>query len=184
MKYLLVTSLLSFSLVAPAPVLAESCPQKADAQEVLRMVNAFRAQPRRCGSQWFEAAGPVRWNGQLQTSAQRFAVELSERDTVSHEGREDRSLRDRLNHSGYHMRLGGENLSAGLATLPEVLSQWSASPAHCDNLMDKRYEEVGLACVSGPGQYGYYWVLHLGVPLVMLPGLELASEQTTVALRR
>ncbi|MBV8469347.1 MAG: CAP domain-containing protein [Burkholderiaceae bacterium] len=184
MKRLLVLSLLSCSIVMPMSVKAEGCPQNVNTLEALRMLNAFRAQARRCGTQWFEAAGPVHWSGQLQTSAQRYAIELAQRDTLSHEGLQNHSLRDRLRQSGYPMRMGGENLSAGLATLPEVLSQWSGSPAHCDNLMDKRYEEVGLACVAGPGQYGYYWVLHLGVPLVMVPGLEMASGlNSAVALR-
>ena len=60
------------------------------------------------------------------------------------------------------MRLAGENLAAGPDSLDEALAQWLASPAHCDNLMAAEFEDMGLACVSGPGRYERYWVLHLG----------------------
>ncbi len=36
------------------------------------------------------------------------------------------------------------------------------SPGHCDNLMQAKYKEMALVCVSNPDTQRPYWVLHLG----------------------
>jgi uncharacterized protein YkwD len=141
------------------PLCARPCPGGEDVQAAVSRVSALRAQARACGA----AAPPLRWEPRLAVSARAYAEELARRDTLSHEGQQARSLRERLRAAGYRMRLGGENLAAGPSTLDEALSQWLLSPAHCENLMSADFEHMGLACAEAAGGvYGRYWVLHLG----------------------
>lgn len=101
----------------------------------------------------------------LMASARRYAQELAARDRIDHLGAAGSSLRARLREGGYAMRTAGENLAGGPETLDEAMAQWLASPAHCENLMLAEFQEFGLACVSGPGRYKHYWVLHLAAPV-------------------
>lgn len=140
-----------------------ACPAAPDLQQqALALVNTLRAQARSCGAAVLPAAAALRWDPRLLASAQAYAEELARRDTLSHEGQQARSLRERLRTAGYRMRLAGENLAAGPDTVEEALAQWLASPAHCDNLMAAEFDDMGLACVPGQGRYEHYWVLHLG----------------------
>ena len=130
-----------------------------DADTALVALNTLRAHAQPCAA----AARPLQWDARLARSAQRYADELALRDTVSHQGEGAVSLLDRLKAVGYPLRRAGENLAAGQDDLAEVLAQWLASRAHCENLMQAEFRDVGLACVTGPGLYQTYWVLHLGV---------------------
>jgi uncharacterized protein YkwD len=132
-------------------------------EQVLEALNDWRDSSRACGGEAWGAARPLRWNPQLALSARMYAEELAARDTVSHEGLVLPTLSRRLRAAGYRMLAGGENLAAGQERLGDVLEQWMASRSHCENLMQPRFQDAGLACVTGPGHYGYYWVLHLGV---------------------
>lgn len=132
------------------------------AAQVLERLDRLRAQARRCGGRTLAAAGPLQWSEALQRSAQTYARELARRDLLSHQGEQSASLRERLRAAGYQLRSAGENLAAGPLDLDEALAHWLASPEHCENLMAPQFEEMGLACVTAPGRYGRFWVLHLG----------------------
>lgn len=138
-------------------------------EQVLAQLNALRAEARHCGTQAFAAAAPLRWQSQLAESAALYAQELARRDTLTHRGEQSQSLRQRLRESGYRLRQGGENLAAGTADVEESLAQWLLSPEHCANLMNPAFEDAALACASNLGEYGRYWVLHLGAPLPAVP---------------
>ena len=44
-----------------------------------------------------------------------------------------------------------------------ALQGWLDSPAHCENMMDARFSEVGVACVGRRGSaWGTYWTMVLG----------------------
>lgn len=134
------------------------------AADVERSLNALRAQARVCGERSLPAAPALRWQVLLAAAAQRHAQDLAARDRLDHLSADGASLRMRLRAAGYAMRLAGENLAGGAATLDEALAQWLASPAHCENLMLAEVQEVGLACVTGPGQLQRYWVLQVAAP--------------------
>lgn len=53
-----------------------------------------------------------------------------------------------------------ENLSAGPASVSEVIAQWRASPGHDRNLLLPGAERIGLARVDSPtSRYKRYWAL-------------------------
>ena len=150
-------------LLAPAAMAAPGCQPDADA--TVRALNTLRAQAQTCGHRAWPAAPALRWQATLGGSARRYAQELAARDRLDHVGAHGATLRTRLREAGYVMRVSGENLAGGPETLDEVLALWLASPAHCENLMGAEFEEVGLACVAGPGQLQRYWVLQLAAPV-------------------
>ena len=154
--------LLGVAGLAPA-VADEGCQPATEAAHAA--LNALRARAQQCGGRVWPAAPSLRPNPVLAESAHRYALELAARDRVDHVGAAGTSLRTRLREAGYAMRVSGENLAGGPETLDEAMAQWLASPAHCENLMLADFQEFGLACVNGPGQFKHYWVLHLAAPL-------------------
>lgn len=152
------------------PLLLTACSAGADpgcqppGEATLAALNAVRARAQHCGARVWPAVMPLRENPVLAASAHRYAQELSARDRVDHIGAAGDSLRARLREAGYVMRVSGENLAGGPETLDEALAQWLASPAHCENLMLADFQEFGLACVTGPGRFQRYWVLHVAAP--------------------
>ncbi len=153
--------LLTASTVLAQPA-ASDCQPGAEA--VRAALAALRAQPQQCGTHLWPAVPALRESPALATTALRFAQALAARDRIEHVGAAGDSLRARLRDAGYAMRLSAENLAGGPETLDEALAQWLASPAHCENLMLAEVQEFGLACVSGPGRFQRYWVLHLAAP--------------------
>lgn len=154
----LACSLLLCALLAGTAAMA--CLPDADA--TLVVLNTVRTRAQSCAP----ATRPLQWDDRLASSAQRYAEELARRGTLSHQGEGAGSLLDRLKAVGYPLRRAGENLAAGQDDLADVLAQWLTSRAHCENLMQAEFRDVGLACVNGPGGpewYQTYWVLHLGV---------------------
>lgn len=149
-------------LFACAAAAEPDCQPAGDA--VRSALNALRSRAQQCGESLWPAAPALRSNPLLAASARRYALELAARDRVDHIGSAGTSLRTRLREAGYAMRLSGENLAGGPDTLDEAVAQWLASPAHCENLMLADFQEFGLACVNGSGQFRHYWVLHLAAP--------------------
>lgn len=155
-----VLPLLSLCLaLSPA---ARGC--QPDDESVMQRLNALRASAQTCGGRAWPAVPALRWQDTLAASARVHATDLAARDRLDHLSANGASLRQRLRDAGYAMRLAGENLAGGPETLDEALVQWLASPAHCENLMEARFEEIGLACVTGPGSLQRYWVLQLAAP--------------------
>lgn len=146
---------------------ADGCPP--DPEAAVRALNALRARAQTCGERLWPAAPALRWQAMLAESSRRYARELATRDRLDHISASGATLRTRLREAGYVMRTAGENLSGGPETLDEVLDQWLASPAHCENLMVAEFQEFGLACVAGPGRLQRYWVLQLAAPVRSSP---------------
>ena len=44
----------------------------------------------------------------------------------------------------------GENLAAGVPTPEEAVAGWLQSPAHCQNLMDPRFTDMGVGFTVNP----------------------------------
>lgn len=147
-------------LVIAAPFTTPS-PAAADnvALEVLRLVNSARAQPRRCGRNMRAAAPPLRLNDQLNQAALSHAQDMLRYGYFQHAGHDGSSPAQRISAAGYSYRLVGENIASGPETAPEVVQGWLSSPAHCQNLMDARFADMGLAyAASRSGEPHIYWV--------------------------
>ncbi len=58
-------------------------------------------------------------------------------------------------------KVSGESISAGFPSATAAFEEFQGTKAHLDNLLDKDFTHVGIACVQVAGSYnGYYWVLY------------------------
>jgi uncharacterized protein YkwD len=76
-----------------------------------------------------------------------------------HTGHDGSSPAQRIAATGYSYRIVGENIASGPETPQEAVQGWLASPGHCQNIMDARFEETGIAYdASRSGEPSIYWV--------------------------
>jgi uncharacterized protein YkwD len=135
------------------------------AAKVLRLVNAARSTPRRCGTQRFAAAPALVLNEKLNTAAAVHAQDMAKRGRLSHQGSDKSMPADRVTRARYAWAAVAENVAGGQETAEEVVGGWLKSPAHCTNLMNPGFSEMGIAYFTNPKQgVGIYWVQVFGRP--------------------
>ncbi len=132
---------------------------------VLLLVNQARAQARRCGTQSFAAAAPLRHSAALEQAALAYAQDMARYAYMDHTGHDGSSPQQRISAAGYAWVEAGENLASGVMGADEVVDGWLHSPGHCANLMHPAYTQVGVAfAVNRKDAAGIYWALELGRP--------------------
>ncbi len=140
---------------ATAPSLARPAPPGT---RVLQLVNEVRATGTRCGENSFGPAPPLQRSAMLDGAAAQHALDMAQHDYFEHVDLSGHSPADRLRAAGYKDQLVGENIAYGPSTAEEVVAGWLHSPGHCENIMDPRFVEMGLALAPGQGpRRGLYW---------------------------
>jgi uncharacterized protein YkwD len=135
------------------------------AARTLDLVNEARARGARCGTRWFAPAPPVRPSGTLNGVALGHASDMAEHDYFEHEDLAGHSPADRVRAVGYREMLVGENIAYGVKSADDAVQGWLDSPGHCENIMDPRFVEMGIAYAQGRAvKHGLYWVQVLAAP--------------------
>ena len=136
------------------------------AARALQLVNEARARGVRCGSRPYAPAPPLTLSGTLGTVAFGHAADMAVHDYFEHQDLTGQSPAERVRAVGYRERLVGENIAYGPQTVEEVVQGWLDSPDHCENIMDPRFHEMGIAQASGraSARHGLYWVQLLADP--------------------
>jgi uncharacterized protein YkwD len=143
-------------LQASAPVLAS---------RALQLVNEARARGARCGTKVFGPAPAMSLSGTLAGVASGHAIDMAEHNYFEHVDLGGKSPADRVRAVGYKEKLVGENIAYGPESVEEVVQGWLDSPGHCENLMDPRFAQMGIAYSSGrTSRRGLYWVQLLAEP--------------------
>ena len=152
---------LGLSDAAPA-----SAPAPLQATRVLRLVNEVRARGARCGDRSFAPAPPVKLSETLAGVAFGHADDMAKHNYFEHEDLTGHSPADRVRAVGYQEKLVGENIAYGPKSAEEVVQGWLDSPGHCENIMDPRFAEMGIAYAAGghAGRRGLFWVQLLVAP--------------------
>jgi uncharacterized protein YkwD len=133
--------------------------------ELLQRINLARASARRCGSKLFPAAAPLQSNPMLREAAQAHAHDMLEHNYFAHEGHDGSNPAQRVAGTGYAYRIIGENIASGPTTAAEAVAGWLESPDHCENLMDTRFTDSGVAfAASTSGPPRIYWVQEFAAP--------------------
>lgn len=128
------------------------------ATRVLQLVNDVRAVGTRCGEKSFGPAPPLQLSATLDDAAAVHANDMARHDYFEHVDLRGHSPADRLRATGYRERLVGENIAYGPKSADEVVAGWLHSPGHCENIMEPRFVEMGLALAAGQGsRRGLYW---------------------------
>ena len=140
-------------------------------------------------------------NEKLNSSARVKVEDMFEKQYFAHFSPSGTGLGDLVKDSGYEFIIIGENLALGDFENDEVLVQsWMDSPGHKENILNSKYQEIGVAVVKDmfEGRTTWLAVQHFGLPLsvcsqpeeVLEIEINLKQEQieelhkTLVALRR
>jgi uncharacterized protein YkwD len=131
---------------------------------VVELVNAARSHSRKCGSARFAAAPPLGVSRKLNDAADRHARDMARRGFFDHRGDDGSQPKDRVMRAGYQPRLTGENIAFGPESAEEAVAGWLTSPGHCANIMDSRFQHIGIGLGVGRGRGWIYWVQDFGAP--------------------
>jgi uncharacterized protein YkwD len=144
-------------------------PARTDANEIagelLQRINAARARPRHCGDKFFPAAPPLQSNALLRRAAEAHAQDMISHDYFAHSGYDGSTPAQRVTATGYRYQIVGENIASGPDSAAEAADGWLASPAHCENIMDPRFSDSGIAyAATASGTPHIYWVQEFAAP--------------------
>jgi uncharacterized protein YkwD len=135
------------------------------AAHALALVNRVRQSPQRCGLRRLPPAGPLRLSAKLSEAAMQHARDMARRHYFEHQDPAGRTPADRVRATGYAERRVGENLAYGVLSTGEAIAGWIKSPAHCENLMDADFREMGIAYAREQGEHTeLFWVQVLAAP--------------------
>ncbi|MFO7546529.1 MAG: CAP domain-containing protein [Trueperaceae bacterium] len=125
---------------------------------LLLEVNDARASTRRCGTQTFATAAPLRLEARLTAAAGAHSQDMHDHGFMSHTGSDGSDVVRRVERQGYTWSALAENVAAGFTSPEDVVAAWLGSPGHCINIMNPAYTELG------PGNAGVFWTLVFGRP--------------------
>jgi uncharacterized protein YkwD len=149
----------SLPAVKAAPATAVLAPR------ALELINEVRSRGARCGDRSFAPVRPVTFSATLTEVASAHALDMAEHNYFEHVDLAGRSPADRVRSVGYQEKLVGENIAYGPVTVDEVVQGWLDSPGHCENIMDPRFVQMGIAVAAGRStRRGLYWVQVLAEP--------------------
>ena len=129
--------------------------------EVLDRINAVRVRGCNCGNHFMPPVAPVVWNDQLAVAAARHAQDMFNQHYFSHESKNGDHIQDRFQKAGYgtagfQRYVIGENIAQGQQSVGQVNQDLFKSEAHCKNLMNPDFKEIGAYV------YNNYWVEDFG----------------------
>lgn len=115
---------------------------------------------------------PLRENQLLNFSAEIKVQEMFEKQFFAHISPEGKEIGDLAKEVGYEFIAIGENLAMGnFRNEKELVELWMESPNHRENILNKRYQEIGVAVKRGIFEGKEVWmaVQHFGKPLWACP---------------
>lgn len=111
-------------------------------QYLFQAANAERAQ---------RGLPALRWDVALYRAAQRHALEMARRQSISHQYPGELELADRGKTAGAKFSVISENVAEG-GTALRIHDAWMNSPGHRENLLDPRVDAVGISVLQRDGQ--------------------------------
>ncbi len=111
-------------------------------------------------------------NKKLTESAESKLQDMFKNQYFEHMSPSGDSVSDVVRKTGYDYIVVGENLALGVFSGDsQVVAAWMASPGHRKNILDSRYQEIGIAIGQGTYQGRKQWLIvqHFGKPLSSCP---------------
>jgi uncharacterized protein YkwD len=130
-------------------------------EEIVVLVNQYRAQGANCGGDEMPPVGPLTMDPNLQCAARVHSMDMADRDFFDHDNPDGDGPSERMEAAGYDGRGWGENIAAGRETAEETMEQWMDSPGHCSNIMTEGFTLIGVGYYPG-GEYGHLWTQTFG----------------------
>lgn len=166
-------------IITPPPLIFEKDSQKAflTVKGVIEQTNIQRAK---------YGLPPLKENVRLDVSAEAKTEDMFENQYFAHESPLGFGVSDLAGSAGYEYIIIGENLALGNFENDEVLVQaWMDSPGHRENILNNRYQEIGVSVQKGTfnGKTTWIAVQHFGLPLSACSQPN-ASLKTEIDLRK
>jgi hypothetical protein len=92
---------------------------------------------------------PLALNENLTQAAQQKASDMFAYNYWAHYSPDGRSPWSFISNAGYQYTFAGENLARDFGREEDIVSAWMASPTHRDNLLNSKYQDIGLAIIDG-----------------------------------
>lgn len=124
--------------------------------EVVRLTNIERAKAG-CGALTVDAA--------LTKSAGAHASDMVDRHFFDHTNPDGLDPFERMGAAGFHGSAMAENIAMGYATPQAVMVGWMDSPGHRTNILNCKYNRIGVGYDPGQIKAGYVagsWVQNFG----------------------
>jgi len=123
-------------------------------------------------------------NAKLNLSAELKVKEMFENQYFAHDSPLGVTVGDLANKVNYQFFAIGENLALGNFENDEALVQaWMDSPGHRANILNNRYQEIGVMVLKGffEGKSTWLAVQHFGLPLSVCPQMDETIKITITA---
>ncbi len=115
---------------------------------------------------------PLKENPLLDQSANLKLKDMIDKQYFDHVSPDGIELKDLMEKVGYEFILIGENLAMGnFKDDQDLVLAWMESPGHRENILNERYQEIGVAVGQGifEGKKVWFAVQHFGKPLSACP---------------
>ena len=106
-------------------------------QELFRLLNQDRVR---------QGVPALEWNEWLAQAARPHAAEMAQRRQLSHQFAGEPGLRDRIAATRLRCDASAENVAFG-PTAAGINDDWMQSPGHRANILDAKYNAIGIAVV-------------------------------------
>ena len=130
---------------------------------------------------------PLTFNSTLSKSAQLKADDMFTNNYWAHTSPQGKSPWDFFNNAGYEYSVAGENLAKDFYDTEGLLKAWMNSPTHRENIINPKYQEIGIGVVNGilGGVKTTLVVQHFGTPrngvvLASVPPDDIAVESSFI----
>lgn len=92
---------------------------------------------------------PLTLNRELTSAALAKGQHMFENQYWAHVAPDGTDPWHFIRRAEYTYQVAGENLARDFATTDEMVRAWMASPTHRANIMNPRYQEIGIAVIDG-----------------------------------
>lgn len=166
----------SFSIVGFAKPGVLGITASIDQKKLIELTNIERQK---------KGLSPVIENEALDKAAKLKAANMFAENYWAHFAPSGKTPWDFILGSGYKFTYAGENLAKNFYKSDDVVSAWMASPTHRDNLLNSKYQDIGIAVVEGTlnGQKTTLVVQEFGSTqnLVGAPVVDVQGKQIALA---
>lgn len=101
----------------------------------------------------------VRYNASLTSACQRHAEDMARRNVLSHAGSDGSNGGQRISRAGFRWSSWGENLAVGQTSSSAVVAAWMNSAGHRANILNWRFQWMGVGIAYGHGRIWWCAVL-------------------------
>ncbi len=139
-SFLIKIILISFLLAMPTFAWLSPDVLKVEAHKIITLTNKLRIE---------NQLNILKENVLLDEAAYRKTNDMITYQYFSHTAPDGRNISDWLKAVNYDYTLAGENLAISFLTAEDVMNAWENSPLHRENLLEPKYEDIGVGILKG-----------------------------------